>query len=185
MVMAVKDNAPLDSAQAEEGPFQETIRIVLADDHAVVRSGLRLLLDSESGFEVVAEAGDLDSARRYVRGHNVAGTTGNMAGTHPVAAPYPLNGRASAYNGTVNGPKINGAEWVADPSVTNNIRLFNDDGSGNIAVGSIPGRTGIECPSCHDVHNGSRVKDSFLVTGLIGSNSRNASGYLCLQCHSK
>ena len=47
----------------------ETIRIVLADDHAVVRSGLRLLLDGESGFEVVAEAGDLDSARRYVRGH--------------------------------------------------------------------------------------------------------------------
>jgi two-component system response regulator NreC len=47
----------------------ETIRIVLADDHAVVRSGLRLLLDGESGFEVVAEAGDLDSARRYVHGH--------------------------------------------------------------------------------------------------------------------
>jgi two-component system, NarL family, response regulator NreC len=48
----------------------ETIRIVLADDHAVVRSGLRLLLDAETGFEVVAEAGDLDSTRRYVRGHN-------------------------------------------------------------------------------------------------------------------
>jgi two-component system, NarL family, response regulator NreC len=48
----------------------QTIRIVLADDHAVVRSGLRLLLDAETGFEVVAEAGDLDSARRYVRGHS-------------------------------------------------------------------------------------------------------------------
>ena len=48
----------------------ETIRIVLADDHAVVRSGLRLLLDGESGLEVVAEAGDLDSARRYVRGQH-------------------------------------------------------------------------------------------------------------------
>src|SRR6187549_2085080 len=47
-----------------------TIRIVIADDHAVVRSGLRMLLDSESGFEVVAEAGDVDSARRYVRGHH-------------------------------------------------------------------------------------------------------------------
>jgi two-component system response regulator NreC len=45
------------------------VRIVLADDHAVVRSGLRLLLDGEPGFEVVAEAGDVDSARRYVRGH--------------------------------------------------------------------------------------------------------------------
>ncbi len=47
-----------------------TIRIVLADDHAVVRSGLRLLLDSESDFEVVAEASDVESARRYVRGHH-------------------------------------------------------------------------------------------------------------------
>jgi two-component system, NarL family, response regulator NreC len=45
------------------------IRIVLADDHAVVRSGLRLLLEGEDGFEVVAEAGDVDAARRYVRGH--------------------------------------------------------------------------------------------------------------------
>ena len=33
---------------------------MIADDHAVVRSGLRMLLDSESGFEVVAEAGDVD-----------------------------------------------------------------------------------------------------------------------------
>jgi two-component system, NarL family, response regulator NreC len=48
----------------------QQIRIVLADDHAVVRSGLRLLLDGEPEFEVVAEAGDLESARRYVRGHD-------------------------------------------------------------------------------------------------------------------
>ncbi len=48
------------------------VRIVLADDHAVVRSGLRMLLDAEPGFEVVAEAGDVDAARRYVRGHHPA-----------------------------------------------------------------------------------------------------------------
>jgi len=48
------------------------IRIVLADDHAVVRSGLRLLLDNEPDFEVVAEAGDVETARRYVRGHHPA-----------------------------------------------------------------------------------------------------------------
>jgi two-component system, NarL family, response regulator NreC len=46
------------------------IRIVLADDHSVVRSGLRMLLDNESGFEVVAEASDVDGARRCVRGHH-------------------------------------------------------------------------------------------------------------------
>jgi two-component system response regulator NreC len=45
------------------------IRIVIADDHSIVRRGLRTLLDSEPGFEVVAEGEDVDSARRYVRGH--------------------------------------------------------------------------------------------------------------------
>ncbi len=45
------------------------IKIVLADDHAVVRSALRLLLDAEQELEVVAEAGDIDGALRYVRGH--------------------------------------------------------------------------------------------------------------------
>jgi two-component system, NarL family, response regulator NreC len=48
----------------------ELIRIVLADDHAVVRSGLRMLLDSEGDFEVVAEASDVEGAARYVRGHH-------------------------------------------------------------------------------------------------------------------
>ena len=43
--------------------------IVLADDHAVVRSALRMLLEAELGFEVVAEAGDAPSAIQYVRGH--------------------------------------------------------------------------------------------------------------------
>jgi two-component system, NarL family, response regulator NreC len=47
-----------------------SIRIVLADDHVVVRKGLRLLLDAEPDLEVVAEAGDIESARRYVHGHH-------------------------------------------------------------------------------------------------------------------
>jgi two-component system, NarL family, response regulator NreC len=34
------------------------IRILLADDHNVMRRGLRLLLESQSGFSVVAEASD-------------------------------------------------------------------------------------------------------------------------------
>jgi two-component system, NarL family, response regulator NreC len=46
-----------------------TTTIVLADDHTVVRNALRMLLDAEAGFEVVAEAGDADTAVRYVRGH--------------------------------------------------------------------------------------------------------------------
>jgi two-component system response regulator NreC len=50
--------------------MSEAISIVLADDHAVVRSALRMLLDAEEGFEVVAEAGNVEDASRYVRGHH-------------------------------------------------------------------------------------------------------------------
>ena len=46
-----------------------TIRIVVADDHAVVRSGLRLLLEAEEDMTVVAIAGDVDDARRLTRAH--------------------------------------------------------------------------------------------------------------------
>ena len=45
------------------------IRILLADDHAVVRSGLRHVLGAEDDMEVVAEAGDLEETVRKVRGH--------------------------------------------------------------------------------------------------------------------
>jgi two-component system response regulator NreC len=47
----------------------EGISIVLVDDHTVVRRALRVLLEEEPGFEVVAEAEDADGAIRYVRGH--------------------------------------------------------------------------------------------------------------------
>jgi two-component system, NarL family, response regulator NreC len=48
---------------------QQDITIVLADDHAVVRSGLRLLLDQAGGLRVVSEARDAESALRTVLGH--------------------------------------------------------------------------------------------------------------------
>jgi len=47
----------------------EPIRLVIADDHAVVRSGLKLLLEAEDGVAVVAEAGEIDTTRRMVRAH--------------------------------------------------------------------------------------------------------------------
>jgi two-component system, NarL family, response regulator NreC len=48
------------------------ITIVLADDHAGIRSGLRLILDAEDGFEVVAAVGDAESALRGVLSHEPA-----------------------------------------------------------------------------------------------------------------
>jgi len=47
----------------------EGVSIVLADDHTIVRRALRLLLEEEPGFEVVAEAEDAGGAIRYLRGH--------------------------------------------------------------------------------------------------------------------
>jgi two-component system response regulator NreC len=45
----------------------EPIRVLIVDDHAVVRSGLRLLLESEDGIEVVGEAGTVRDAIFEVR----------------------------------------------------------------------------------------------------------------------
>jgi two-component system, NarL family, invasion response regulator UvrY len=42
------------------------IRILLLDDHSVVRSGYRRLLDAEVGLRVVAEAEDTDAAYAHV-----------------------------------------------------------------------------------------------------------------------
>ena len=47
----------------------DPIRIVLADDHAVVRAGLRLLLDGEEDLTVLAEAGEIETTKRMVRAH--------------------------------------------------------------------------------------------------------------------
>lgn len=46
--------------------LRDTIRIVIADDHRLVRSGLRLLLGEEEDLEVVAEAGDVATALQLV-----------------------------------------------------------------------------------------------------------------------
>lgn len=43
------------------------IRILLADDHPVWRSGIRALLSAEPDFEVVAEAADGEEALRLIR----------------------------------------------------------------------------------------------------------------------
>ena len=55
--------------RSTEGEGAPKTTIVLADDHTLVRSALRMLLDAESDFEVVAEAGNVEDAFRYIRGH--------------------------------------------------------------------------------------------------------------------
>src|SRR3954452_21463353 len=47
----------------------DQITIVIADDHTVVRHGLRLLVDHEDGLQVIAEAGTVPDAERLTRAH--------------------------------------------------------------------------------------------------------------------
>jgi len=114
------------------------------------------------------------------RDPNNVGLGGNLAGNHPVAMPYPYRQARSTYNGVRTGPAIILREWQPDPT-TLNIRLFHDDGAGNITAGPAFARTGIECSSCHDPHNRASVDDKFLL-GYLGGTSTE---YLCLKCHIK
>lgn len=47
--------------------MNETIRVLITEDHTVVRAGLRALISSEPGLEVVGEAGDGIEAIEKVR----------------------------------------------------------------------------------------------------------------------
>ena len=57
------------TAMPDDTAAPALITIVLADDHVVVRHGLRLVLEGEEDLQVVAEAGDVADAMRYVRAH--------------------------------------------------------------------------------------------------------------------
>ncbi|MFZ0379128.1 MAG: response regulator transcription factor [Solirubrobacteraceae bacterium] len=57
------------SLRLAPAPVDSEIRVVLADDHHLVRRTLRRLLEREDGIAVVAEAVDLLTAIRHVKGH--------------------------------------------------------------------------------------------------------------------
>lgn len=50
----------------EEGRRATMIRILLADDHPIVREGLRAVLETQADFEVIAEAANGEEAKRMV-----------------------------------------------------------------------------------------------------------------------
>ena len=52
---------------SQDGRVAESIRVVLVDDHPVVRAGVRALLEGEDGITVVGEAGDASGAEAAVR----------------------------------------------------------------------------------------------------------------------
>ena len=49
--------------------MMKPIRVLITDDHTLVRAGIRSLLENMEGIEVIAEAGDGREALRLVRAH--------------------------------------------------------------------------------------------------------------------
>ena len=56
-----------DASLARPGGPPPRLRILLADDHQVVRRGLQLVLDGEVDLQVVAQAGHIESVRRQLQ----------------------------------------------------------------------------------------------------------------------
>lgn len=50
-------------------PSKAKIRILLADDHHIVRAGIRQLLESAKDIQVIAEAGDGEEAQALIQKH--------------------------------------------------------------------------------------------------------------------
>ncbi|HET9592140.1 MAG TPA: response regulator transcription factor [Solirubrobacterales bacterium] len=49
------------------GSEEKQITVVLADDHNVIRAGLRAMLEAEEGLRVIGEAADAQTAQKLVR----------------------------------------------------------------------------------------------------------------------
>jgi two-component system response regulator NreC len=63
-----QSTASLDGREADHA--EEAITVVLADDHQVVRDGIKLILDGALDIDVIAEAGDVAAATRLVVDRN-------------------------------------------------------------------------------------------------------------------
>src|SRR4051812_6353612 len=55
--MAIVMNTPIPTGEAYYGVVPMRIRVVLVDDHQLIRGGLRRAFDASNDFEVVGEAG--------------------------------------------------------------------------------------------------------------------------------
>src|SRR5262249_9945000 len=67
MATTIRATVPIDSSailSAVDGGVESKARLLLVDDHEVVRQGLANLLQGENGFEICAEAGTGEEAIR-------------------------------------------------------------------------------------------------------------------------
>ncbi|RBP66109.1 LuxR family two component transcriptional regulator [Brevibacterium sanguinis] len=80
----------------------DRIRILLVDDHPIVRAGLAALINGHGDMSVVAEAQDMDSALRAVAGHR------------PDVVLMDLNLGAAAHSGAAITAAISGADAATE-----------------------------------------------------------------------
>src|SRR5688500_6806629 len=72
-IHATEDRATWDASDVRAEPADRSkTTVVIADDHPVVRQGLRLLINNEDGLQVIAEAGTVPDAERLTRAHRPA-----------------------------------------------------------------------------------------------------------------
>jgi two-component system, NarL family, response regulator NreC len=69
------------------GNEEKEITVVLADDHNVIRAGLRAMLEAEEGLRVIGEAADAPTAQKLVRDRkpDVLVLDLNMPGAEPAS----------------------------------------------------------------------------------------------------
>jgi two-component system, NarL family, response regulator NreC len=65
----VSSASPEQSTTRAERADRDKTTIVIADDHTIVRQGLRLLIDADPAMQVIAEAGTVADAERLTRAH--------------------------------------------------------------------------------------------------------------------
>jgi two-component system, NarL family, nitrate/nitrite response regulator NarL len=91
----------------------EAIRILIADDHPILRAGLKVLLQAEAGFSVVGEAGNGEEAVRLARSLQpdvmlldlaMPGVSGMEALAELAAAPLPV--RSIVLTAAIEKPEI-------------------------------------------------------------------------------
>lgn len=75
---------------------ESEISVVLADDHNVIRSGLRAMLEAEEGIRVVGEAADAPAAQKLVRDRrpDVLVLDLNMPGAEPASDVHAIREEA-------------------------------------------------------------------------------------------
>ena len=90
--------APRPTDAGEEHAPPSPIRVVLADDHSLIRRSVRLLLEGEQDVELIAEADDVASAAHQVQGThpNVLVLDLSMPGGSSIEAIGQLRERAPA-----------------------------------------------------------------------------------------